>query len=140
MYLTKVKRVNLMSPNHTEREVIYKTYMALGGVLAIISYFMLPEASGFFWGIVLMHLLLYVLAAIKLKASWHVAAAAYFLVASLAVKFLNNLHGQFIPIGIAVGLVVLVAVLRWQQKAHSAFEIGMGMASGAAAATLLLFI
>lgn len=140
LYFIRVKKINLISPSNLERESIYKTYIAINIVLGIICYLMLPELASFFFGLIVLHIVLYVLSAIKLKASWHVCAWAYLFLASLITKFTNSLQGQFEIIGAIAFLLILVAAVRWQQKAHTPFEIGMALAAGAALSTLLLFI
>ena len=140
LYFIKIKKMDLISPTNLEREAIYKTYLAINIILGTICFLMMPEFSKFFLGLLVLYVILYVLAAIKLKASWHVSAWAYLLVAGLIVKFTNNLNGQFEVIGGLLILLVIVSAVRWKQNAHTLFEIGMALAAGAASSTLLLFI
>jgi hypothetical protein len=140
LYFVKIKKINLLSPDLEQREAIYKTYMAIGIVMSVLSYWMMVEYLPFFIGIFLLHTMLYVLAAIKLKASWHTAAWSFLFLCSLIVKFTNNFVGQFEIITIFGVMLLVVFAVRWKQKAHTLFELGMGLAAGATASTLLLFI
>lgn len=140
LYFIRVKKINLVYPDLEQREVIFKTYVAIGLVMSVLSYFMMTEYMPFFIGLTIWHAILYVFSAIKLKASWHTAAWSYLFLCSLIVKFTNNFVGRYEVIAFFGILLLIVFTLRWHQKAHTLFELGMGLAAGAATSTLLLFI
>ena len=140
IYLKTVKKINLSNPTISEREIIYKTMYGLTVLVAIVAVVMFKEYRSFTLALFLCYVGLYVLAALKMKASWHTAAWSLLFTSSLIVLYkygFVNLEPKILAIAM---LLILVYVIRLYQKAHKHFELLMGAALGALSSSIIFFI
>mgnify|MGYP001604718741 CR=1 FL=1 len=140
VYFTKVKQIKLSAPNLAEREAIFKTYLGLTLLIVVVTAFMFKEYLGFSLALFILYALLWFWSAIKFKASWHAAAWAMLLVSALALILKFGFVDNTNTLITLVLLTVLVTTVRYLQKAHTLNELLMGLATGAASATIVIFI
>lgn len=140
IYFKWFRKINLVDPSIENRKTIYKTYLLINAGFSIVSIFLVREYFGFFIASGLLHGMLLLLTFIDLKASWHSAIWSFMACACLMIIYRYGLVGSYSTLAGIVGIWVLVFVVRWQQKAHSVFELGMGAAAGALTSTFILFL
>ena len=140
IYFRKVKRINLATPSLSEREAIFKTYMGLTVLIAVVAGFMFREFLGFSIALFILYALLWFWSAIKFKASWHAAAWALLVVSALALVLKFGFVDRTPTLLLLACLTVVASGVRYMQKAHTLNELLMGLATGAASATIVIFI
>jgi hypothetical protein len=140
VYFLKVKKMELKSPNIIDRRSIFKVYSAINLLLWVVAFFMMKEYMDFFLGLAVVHLLMYLLSIIDLKASWHTAGWSYLLLSALVLwkryQFVDFNYVTYI----LLGFLILVFICRLLQKAHNLFELVMGVAAGITASLVLIFL
>ena len=139
LFFKVVRKINLANPSITERKSIYKAYTLVNLGFALVNVFLMTEYISFFLGAFLLHLILWFLSFIELKASWHTAVWSFLVTAGLMILYNYDLVGLPAMLGVACGILVLVAFTRYMQKAHTAMELIVGVATGAITALPILF-
>ncbi len=140
IYFVKGKGMDLKNPDFKDREAIFKSYALIYLVISVACSFLTKELVWFFVGLSFLNLLLFLLALIKLKASWHSATWAFLAVIALVIPY-NFGFVDFELKAIIVTCITLgVSFLRLRQGAHTTFELGMGLAAGALAGSTLIFL
>ncbi len=139
IFLKYIRKIHLAEPNLEERRSIFKAYALINFGFAVVSIFLMTEYVSFFVSAGFLHVLMLLLAFVELKASWHTAVWAFILSASLMVMYNYQLVGLFQTSWLVLGILVAVAFIRWKAKAHTPFELGMGIAAGLLAALPILF-
>ena len=140
LYLYKVKKIDFRKPSIEDRKSIYKGYAGLSLVLCIVSTIVMKEYVSFFIAMILMHVFLYLLAGVKLKASWHSSSWAFLLMTGLIAWYKFGFTIAPINTLVLLLLTVTVFLVRWKQNAHTLFELTMGLACGITAAAIIFFI
>ncbi|MGB0850654.1 MAG: hypothetical protein ACPGTP_05375 [Bacteroidia bacterium] len=140
LFFKVVRKVNLPDPDLGERRSIYKAYATVSFCLAIVSFFLLRDYIGFFLGAFLMHILMLMLAFVEMKASWHSAAWSFLTLSGLMVSYNLGLADILMAVVIPSVVLLVVCVVRYFAKAHTFFELGMGIAAGVCGAIPVLFI
>lgn len=139
IFFRVVRKIDLNNPGMEGRKSIYKTFTFINLGFIVINIFLFNEYISFFIGAFLLHLVLWFLIYIELKASWHAAAWSFLVCAGLMMLYRYQFVGLDMRIFIAVGILLLVCVTRYFQKAHTLFELGMGAAAGAITSSIILF-
>ena len=139
LFFKVVRKIKLADPSLAERKSIYKAYTLVNLGFALVNVFLMTEYISFFLGSFLLHLILWFLSFIELKASWHTAAWSFLVSAGLMILFNYNFVGLPTMLAVACGILILVAVTRFYQKAHSSLELLVGVATGALTALPILF-
>jgi hypothetical protein len=139
IFLKYVRKINLAEPNLEERRSIYKAYTLINFGFAVVSIFIMKEYFSFFISAGFLHIFMLLLAFVDLKASWHTATWAFLLSAGLMVMYNYQLVGLDQMSLVVLGILILVAFIRWKAKAHTPFELIMGVAAGLISALPILF-
>jgi hypothetical protein len=139
IFLKFVRKINLAEPNLEERRSIFKAYTLINFGFAVVSIFIMKEYFSFFISAGFLHIFMLLLAFVDLKASWHTATWAFLFSAGLMVMYNYQLVGLDQMLLIVLGILILVALMRWKAKAHTPFELIMGVAAGLLAAIPILF-
>ena len=139
LYFKVIRKINLAKPNPAERRRIFKVYALVSGGFTIVNVFLIPEYMSFFVGLLLLNLILLFLAFVELKASWHTAVWSYLSCAGLMLLYNFQLANLPVAIVISLGILVVVFFTRFHQRAHSYFELLMGIAAGVLASIPILF-
>jgi hypothetical protein len=140
LYFKVIRKINLPDPNMDERRSIYRAYTTVSFCLSIVSFFLLKDYVGFFLGATVLHILMLLLAFVEMKASWHTAAWSFLTVSGLMVSYNLGIIDLQMAVFVPFLILILVSFIRYFAKAHSVFEIGMGIAAGACGALPVLFI
>lgn len=139
-YLHTVKKVDLKKPTMEERQSIYKGFAGLNALLSVVSLIVIKEYFAFFIALALLNLILYFLATVQMKASWHTASWAFLVLVSLIAWYTFGFTIAPINTLILFLFAVVVFLTRWKQEAHTLFELSMGLACGASAAAIIFFL
>ena len=139
IFLKYVRKINLAEPNLEERRSIYKAYTLINFGFAVVSIFIMKEYFSFFISAGFLHVFMLLLAFVDLKASWHTATWAFLFSAGLMVMYNYQLVGLDQMLLVVLGILILVAFIRWKAKAHTPFELIMGVAAGLISALPVLF-
>jgi|TARA_B110000967_G_scaffold117902_1_gene120586 hypothetical protein len=139
IFLKYVRKINLAEPNLEERRSIYKAYTLINFGFAVVSIFIMKEYFSFFISAGFLHVFMLLLAFVDLKASWHTATWAFLFSAGLMVMYNYQLVGLDQMLLVVLGILILVAFIRWKAKAHTPFELIMGVAAGLISALPILF-
>jgi hypothetical protein len=139
IFLKYVRKINLAEPNLEERRSIFKAYTLINFGFAVVSIFIMKEYFSFFISAGFLHIFMLLLAFVDLKASWHTATWAFLFSAGLMVMYNYQLVGLDQMLLIVLGILILVAFIRWKAKAHTPFELIMGVAVGLISALPILF-
>jgi hypothetical protein len=139
IFLKYVRKINLAEPNLEERRSIYKAYTLINFGFAVVSIFIMKEYFSFFISAGFLHIFMLLLAFVDLKASWHTATWAFLFSAGLMVMYNYQLVGLDQMLLVVLGILILVAFIRWKAKAHTPFELIMGVAAGLISALPILF-
>jgi hypothetical protein len=139
LFLKYIRKIHLTEPNLEDRRSIFKAYALINFGFAVVSIFIITEYVSFFISAGFLHILMLLLAFVELKASWHTATWAFVLSASLMVMYNYQLVGLSQTSLLVLGLLAVVAFIRWKAKAHTPFELFMGIAAGLLAALPILF-
>jgi hypothetical protein len=139
IFLKYVRKINLAEPNLEERRSIYKAYTLINFGFAVVSIFIMKEYFSFFISAGFLHIFMLLLAFVDLKASWHTATWAFLFSAGLMVMYNYQLVGLDQMSLVVLGILILVAFIRWKAKAHAPFELIMGVAAGLISALPILF-
>jgi hypothetical protein len=139
IFLKYVRKINLAEPNLEERRSIYKAYTLINFGFAVVSIFIMKEYFSFFISAGFLHIFMLLLAFVDLKASWHTATWAFLFSAGLMVMYNYQLVGLDQMSLVVLGILILVAFIRWKAKAHTPFELIMGVAAGLISALPILF-
>ncbi len=137
-YFKKIKKIDLKAPSIPERRSIFKGYAVLNAVLGIVAYYIFKEYVAFFLGFAVMHLMLFLLTIIHLKASWHTGGWAYLLMSALVLWDKYRFVDFNIVVYTLLGIFILVFICRKLQNAHSWFELIMGVAVGITSSLVLI--
>lgn len=147
VYFLRVRGINLEHPNLVQRKSIFRAYTLVNFGLAFVSLFLVHEYASFFIAATLLHVLMLVFSAIELKASWHTSVWSFLLGTALMVLYnykLEGLGNTGLQWGqLLAALIVILSVVswvRWKAKAHTFFELMMGIVAGLIASTPILFI
>jgi hypothetical protein len=139
LHFRVIRKINLEFPDLDGRRSIYKTYSLVSLGLMIAVYFVIPEYVSFFLSGFLLHVLLYWVTALELKASWHTAAWAFLLLSSLMILYNFRLTDLAQISYSLLAILILVAVVRWRSGAHTLFELGIGICIGFIASLPILY-
>ncbi|MFT6111334.1 MAG: hypothetical protein ACJA19_000662 [Bacteroidia bacterium] len=139
IFLKYVRKINLAEPNLEERRSIYKAYTLINFGFAVVSIFIMKEYFSFFISAGFLHVFMLLLAFVDLKASWHTATWAFLFSAGLMVMYNYQLVGLDQMLLVVLGILILVAFIRWKANAHTPFELIMGVAAGLISALPILF-
>jgi hypothetical protein len=134
-----VRKINLPEPTLNQRITIYKTYTLINLGLVAVNIFLVKQYMSFFVAVSFLHLLLWVLAYIELKASWHAAAWAFLMCTALMIQYKFSFTGMPTLWAVLGGLLIAVVYTRYTQRAHNPFELVMGIAVGALSSSFILF-
>jgi hypothetical protein len=129
----------MAEPSLEERRSIFKAYTLINLGFAVVSIFIMTEYFSFFISAGFLHIFMLLLAFVDLKASWHTATWAFLFSAGLMVMYNYQLVGLDLMSLVVLGILILVAFIRWKAKAHTPFELIMGVAAGLLAALPILF-
>ena len=147
VYFLRVRGINLEHPNLVQRKSIFRAYTLVNFGLAFVSLFLVHEYASFFIAATLLHVLMLVFSAIELKASWHTSVWSFLLGTALMVLYNYKLEGVGNTVlqwgQLLAALIVILSVVswvRWKAKAHTFFELMMGIVAGLIASTPILFI
>ena len=147
VYFLRVRGINLEHPNLVQRKSIFRAYTLVNFGLAFVSLFLVHEYASFFIAATLLHVLMLVFSFIELKASWHTSVWSFLLGTALMVLYnyrfegLGNTGFQWGQLLTFILLVLTVVTwVRWKAKAHTFFELMMGIVAGLIASTPILFI
>jgi hypothetical protein len=139
IFLKYVRKINLAEPNLEERRSIFKAYTLINFGFSVVSIFIMKEYFSFFISAGFLHIFMLLLAFVDLKASWHTATWAFLFSAGLMVMYNYQLVGLDQMSLVVLGILILVAFIRWKAKAHTPFELIMGVAVGLISALPILF-
>ena len=139
LYFKVVRNINLANPSLVDRKSIFKTYTLVNLGFALVNVYVMSQYISFFIGAFLLHLILWFLIYIELKASWHAAVWSFLVVAGLMILYNYQFVNLPVLLGGAFAILLLVSFTRYIQKAHNPFEIVIGIATGAIAALPILF-
>ena len=139
IFLKLVRKVDFNTPGLEGRKSIYKTYTLINAGFIAVNIFVFSEYVSFFIGFFFLHLLLWFLIFIELKASWHAAAWSFLVFAGLLILYRYQMAGLDMKVFAAFVILLVVCATRYFQKAHSLFELGMGVAAGAITSSIILF-
>jgi|GEM_PF-459937 hypothetical protein len=139
IFLKYVRKINMAEPNLEERRSIFKAYTLINFGFAIVSIFIMKEYFSFFISAGFLHIFMLLLAFVDLKASWHTATWAFLFSAGLMVMYNYQLVGLDQMSLVVLGILILVSFIRWKVKAHTPFELIMGVAAGLISALPILF-
>ena len=141
VYLKLVRsEINVFNPNIEGRTSIYRLFLFVNIILAMAFLLMEFQLGLYFVCASLLFFVLLIFSKLKLKASWHMAGWAQLLLASLIVYWIYPFN-ELKTAGIIVLLVLsLLYVSRLQLKAHTKFELLIGLAIGIITSTPLLFV
>lgn len=140
LFFKVVRKINLPDPDLEERRSIYKAYATVSFCLAIVSFFLIQDYIGFFIGAFLMHVLMLMLVFVEIKASWHSAAWSFLTLSGLMVAYNLGLVDMTMAVIIPAVMLLVVSAVRYLAKAHTIFELGMGIAAGVCGSIPVLFI
>lgn len=139
LYFRYVRKMNLSDPTLDERRSIFRAYSLVNICFALVSVFVMTEYISFFIAAALLHVLMLLLAFVEMKASWHSAAWTFLTLVGLMVLYNYGFVGLEKLVLIPLGVLAAVVFIRKVSKAHTWFELGMGVAAGAFAALPVLF-
>jgi hypothetical protein len=144
VYFVKVRKINLAQPNLDERRSIFRAYSLVNFGFAIVNIFLVQDYIYFYLAACLLHILLLGIAFIELKASWHTAIWSFLLGTGLMMLYQFKRAGTNDDLLLEalklLGIILLiVCFVRWKSKAHTPFELLMGIVIGFLASTPLLF-
>lgn len=140
LHFRVVRKINLIIPNLDERRTIYRTYTIINIGFTAVSFFIIGEYVGYFIGAFLLHLILLALISIELKASWHSAAWSFISAVGMMVVYNIGYQNLMLPVLAPLMIMGVVVLARWQDKAHTPFELVIGIAAGVIGAIPVFFI
>jgi hypothetical protein len=139
IYFKVVRKLNLAEPILAERRTIFRTYALINFGFALVNVFLMNEYISFFIGSGILHLMLWFLVYLELKASWHAASWTYLVGAGLMMMYKYHFEGMPLLLTVFLGVSFVVCIIRYLQKAHTSFELGMGAALGVLCSSVILF-
>lgn len=139
LYFKFVRKMNLAEPTLDERRSIFRAYALVNAGFALVSIFIMTEYISFFIASAVLHSIMLVLAFVEMKASWHTAVWTFLTVVGLMILYNYSLVGLEKLIFYPLCILVVVLFIRKASKAHSWFELGMGVAAGSFSALPVLF-
>jgi hypothetical protein len=139
VYFKMVRHINIAEPSLLHRRSIYRAYSLINFGFALVNVFLLNEYISFYIGAGFLHLFLWFLVYLELKASWHAAVWAFLVGSALMMFYKFDFVGM--PLLLLVFLVLAVAVIaiRYLQKAHTPLELAMAAAVGVISSSFILF-
>lgn len=140
LHFRVVRKINLLTPNLDERRTMYRTYTVINLGFAVVSFFIISEYVAYFIGAFSLHLILLALVSIELKASWHSAAWSFLSMVGMMVVYNIGYQDLILPILVPLTVLAIVCIARWRAKAHTPFELLIGIAAGALGAISVFFI
>jgi len=139
IFLKVIRKIDFNNPSLEGRKSIYKTYTFINAGFIAVNIFVFSKYVSFFIGLFFLHLLLWFLIFIELKASWHAAAWSFLVFGGLMIMYSYQLVGLDIKVFAGFALLLAACATRYFQKAHTIFELGMGVAVGAITSSIILF-
>ena len=139
VYFKVVRHIHLAEPSLLDRRSIFRTYSLINFGFALVSVFLLTEYISFYIGAGFLHLFLWFLVYLELKASWHAAVWGFLVGSALMMFYKFHFVGMPMILLVFVALSALVIAIRYLQKAHTPLELATGAAVGVISSSFILF-